>query len=327
MISASVAVEGGHGVSQRAGGTMTFVEPFLLSNKASPEFLRPLPKPAPLVAPRYNGSVQPLNGCRAPPARKFPLQPDTGAVNLVSKEEEDCPYRGLYPPTPSYHYPGGPYGALYPGHYTPLLPPYSPLQPPCSPPVKPGQSLLRPGKEGSLKHRILARPPEIPKRRSVALQNTNFTKGSLIQLASGELRRVEDMRTEDFVSSAEKSPALRLDPSTVVRIQEGSGGTARLTLSYGEHNTQVEFESALEHPFFVINQGWASCYPERTLQCYGLRCHRLQVGDVCVSLTPRTKSTKRAGNPRKRRWSAPDQFCNEDDEMPPASVSMKRKKD
>jgi hypothetical protein len=47
------------------------------------------------------------------------------------------------------------------------------------------------------------------------------------------------MRTEDFVSSAEKSPALRLDPSTVVRIQEGSGGTARLTLSYGEHNTQV----------------------------------------------------------------------------------------
>jgi hypothetical protein len=47
------------------------------------------------------------------------------------------------------------------------------------------------------------------------------------------------MRTEDFVSSAEKSPALRLDPSTVVRIQEGAGGTARLTLSYGEHNTQV----------------------------------------------------------------------------------------
>lgn len=239
MISASVVVEGGHGVAQGAGGTMTFVEPFLLSNKTSPEFLRPLPKPAPLVAPRYNGSVQPLNGCRVPAARKFPPQPDTGAVNLVNKEEEDCPYRGLYPPTPSYHYPGGPYGALYPGHYTPLLPPYSPLQPSCSPPVKPGQSLLRPGKEGSLKHRILARPPETPKRRSVAPHNTNFTKGSLIQLASGELRRVEDMRTEDFVSSAEKSPALRLDPSTVVRIQEGSGGTARLTLSYGEHNTQV----------------------------------------------------------------------------------------
>ena len=239
MISASVVLEGGTGVAPGGGGAMTFVEPFLLSNKSSPpEFVRPLPKPAPLVSPRYNGSVQPPNGCRVPPARKFP-QPDTGAVNLVSKEEEDCPYRGLYSPLPSYHYPGGPYGALYPGHYTPLLPPYSPLQPSCGPPVKPGQSLLRSGKEGSLKHRILARPPEPPKRRAVAPHNTNFTKGSLIQLANGELRRVEDMRTEDFVSSAEKSPALRLDPSTVVRIQEGAGGTARLTLSYGEHNTQV----------------------------------------------------------------------------------------
>jgi hypothetical protein len=88
---------------------------------------------------------------------------------------------------------------------------------------------------------------------------------------------------------------------------------------------QVEFESALEHPFFVFDQGWASCYPERTLQCYGLKCHRLQVGDVCICLTPRTKSTKKAENSRKRRWSAPDQFCNDDEEE--ASASMKRTKD
>jgi hypothetical protein len=89
---------------------------------------------------------------------------------------------------------------------------------------------------------------------------------------------------------------------------------------------QVEFESTLEHPFFVFDQGWASCYPERTLQCYGLKCHQLQVGDVCISLTPRTNSNKRAENPRKRRWSAPDQFCNDDEDVLPASVSMKGKK-
>lgn len=88
---------------------------------------------------------------------------------------------------------------------------------------------------------------------------------------------------------------------------------------------QVEFESALEHPFFVFDQGWASCYPERTLHCYGLKCHRLQVGDVCICLTPRTKSTKKAENSRKRRWSAPDQFCNDDEEE--ASASIKRAKD
>jgi hypothetical protein len=49
------------------------------------------------------------------------------------------------------------------------------------------------------------------------------------------------MRTEDFVSSAERSPALRLDPSTVVRIDtsHASKGYNLLTLSYGEHRTQV----------------------------------------------------------------------------------------
>lgn len=43
----------------------------------------------------------------------------------------------------------------------------------------------------------------------------------------------------------------------------------------------------MEHPFFVYGQGWASCAPDRTLLVYGLKVHRLQVGDVLISLTPR----------------------------------------
>ncbi|XP_068918206.1 uncharacterized protein Atx-1 [Tenebrio molitor] len=175
------------------------------------------------------------------------------------------------------------------------------------------------GKEGSLKHRILTRPEdggrniapldlqkpaETPRKRlnatmspprspkkAVNNNNTvlsNFTKGSLIQLASGELRKIEDMRTEDFVSSAENSPELRLAESTVVRIEENPAtGTATITLSYNQRRTQVEVESTMEHPFFVFGQGWASCCPERTQQCYRLKVHRLQVGDILISLTPR----------------------------------------
>lgn len=41
----------------------------------------------------------------------------------------------------------------------------------------------------------------------------------------------------------------------------------------------------------MFGQGWASCNPERTLQCYGLKVHRLQVGDILVSLTPREPTT------------------------------------
>lgn len=134
------------------------------------------------------------------------------------------------------------------------------------------------GKEGSLKHRILTRPGDIiqqsrvpldlqkgiettklsdstkkrltatvsPPRSPAKAGNNNvvpvgnFTKGSLIQLANGELRRVEDMRTEDFVHSAERSPELRLADSTVVRIEENPiVGTSTITLSYNQRRTQV----------------------------------------------------------------------------------------
>ncbi|KAF5304007.1 hypothetical protein FQA39_LY01792 [Lamprigera yunnana] len=187
---------------------------------------------------------------------------------------------------------------------------------------KPSPSFKVPsGKEGSLKHRILTRPgdgiqhtrhhtleaPKLsettrkrltatvsPPRSPAKTGNNNvvplgnFIKGALIQLANGELRRVEDMRTEDFVNSAERSPELRLADSTVVRIEENPiTGTGTVTLSYNQRRTQVEFESTLEHPFFVYGQGWTSCAPDRTLQIYGLKVHQLQVGDIVISLTPR----------------------------------------
>ncbi|KAF5305608.1 hypothetical protein FQR65_LT07688 [Abscondita terminalis] len=195
---------------------------------------------------------------------------------------------------------------------------------------KPSPSFKVPsGKEGSLKHRILTRPGDnvhhvrhsldaqkdgsklsestrkrltatvsSPPRSPAKTGNNNvvpvstFTKGSLIQLANGELRAVEDMRTEDFVNSAERSPELRLADSTVVRIEENPiTGTGTVTLSYNQRRTQVEFEASLEHPFFVYGQGWASCAPDRTLQIYGLKVHRLQVGDILISLTPRETTT------------------------------------
>lgn len=44
-------------------------------------------------------------------------------------------------------------------------------------------------------------------------------------------------------------------------------------------------EATVEHPFFVFGQGWSSCEPTWTLKRYGLECHKLSVGDVCISLT------------------------------------------
>lgn len=295
MISSGLVVEGAHGLGSLhfPSSHMNF-EPFLKGGGSMPpvpEFLRPLPKPAPLV-PRYNGG-------QSRPVSLVQHKEDQTPVSLSS--DDICFPPSIYnsklfpPPPPALplaHYPGlqGPYGALYPGHYTPYRdrslhpgnssqnpnsrpnPPLSPLEaypgpqsPQYSPPAhikqSPSHNIQRDkkfkvpsGKEGSLKHRILTRPADAKKKKlptitevqSPLANNNNsstpgFNKGSLIQLSSGELRKVEDMRTEDFVSSAEKSAALRLNPSTVVRIDTSTAnkGYNLLTLSYGENRTQV----------------------------------------------------------------------------------------
>lgn len=48
---------------------------------------------------------------------------------------------------------------------------------------------------------------------------------------------------------------------------------------------QVTVEATVEHPFFVFGRGWSSCEPKWTMKRYGLECHKLAVGDICVSLT------------------------------------------
>ncbi|KAK6294552.1 hypothetical protein J4Q44_G00353820 [Coregonus suidteri] len=116
---------------------------------------------------------------------------------------------------------------------------------------------------------------------------SHFMKGAIIQLATGELKRVEDLQTQDFVRSAEVSGGLKIDSSMVVdiRASQQRPGLVALHFTVGEQQSKVTIDVPPEHPFFVFGQGWSSCSPERTAQLYGLACHLLQVGDVCVSIT------------------------------------------
>ena len=68
----------------------------------------------------------------------------------------------------------------------------------------------------------------------------HFMRGSVIQLANGQLKRVEELRTDDFISSADVSADLKIDSSTVVRIEENAArGTAILGFSVGNQRIQV----------------------------------------------------------------------------------------
>uniref|UniRef100_A0A3P8SW28 Ataxin 1 like n=1 Tax=Amphiprion percula TaxID=161767 RepID=A0A3P8SW28_AMPPE len=116
---------------------------------------------------------------------------------------------------------------------------------------------------------------------------SHFMKGAIIQLATGELKRVEDLQTQDFVRSAEVSGGLKIDSSLVmdIRPSQQRPGLVSLHFTVGEQQSKVTIDVPPEHPFFVFGQGWSSCSPERTAQLYGLTCHHLQVGDMCVSIT------------------------------------------
>lgn len=51
---------------------------------------------------------------------------------------------------------------------------------------------------------------------------------------------------------------------------------------------QVDIDVNVEHPFFVYGKGWSSFNPDGTQQKFGLKCQKLQVGDICISLKPRS---------------------------------------
>lgn len=95
-------------------------------------------------------------------------------------------------------------------------------------PVPPG--LVAPSAPSAPSNTVV--PPSLP---------PYFIKGSIIQLADGELKRVEDLKTEDFIQSAEISSELKIDSSTVERIEAShiSPNFAVVQFSVGEHRAQV----------------------------------------------------------------------------------------
>ncbi|XP_071401051.1 genetic suppressor element 1 [Centroberyx affinis] len=122
----------------------------------------------------------------------------------------------------------------------------------------------------------------------------HFTKGSLIELASGRLKRVEELRTEDFLRSADTSPEFHLSTCTVLLIAPSNAqGFSHLQVHLTDRNTQELLKVLVEYPFFVRDRGWSSCCPQRTTQLYGLPCRQLAEGDVCLALTPTPAPTHR----------------------------------
>ncbi|XP_027871418.1 genetic suppressor element 1 [Xiphophorus couchianus] len=174
--------------------------------------------------------------------------------------------------------------------------------------------------------------PSNPQTSSPALRPSppallpHFTKGSLIELASGRLKRVEELRTEDFLRSADTSPEFHLSTCTVLVISPSSTqGFSHLQVHLTDRNSQELLQVLVEYPFFVQDLGWSSCSPQRTTQLYGLPCRQLSEGDVCLALTPMPTQTQRTPSRTSSRAHrtqllprAPaDSSSSQREEMPP----------
>ncbi|XP_065340158.1 uncharacterized protein Atx-1 [Cloeon dipterum] len=150
-----------------------------------------------------------------------------------------------------------------------------------------------------------------------------FARGTLIVMPHKKVK-VEDLRTEDFVTAAQVNPKVSLNPSTVVRIVQ-QGAHAVLHLRLGPDQKTTEMAVVLEHPLFVNGKGWASVRPDLSESLYNLPVEQLRENDTCIFMTLRSEESKSSV---KRRWSAPavngittdkDQDCPQ----PPPARRMK----
>lgn len=83
--------------------------------------------------------------------------------------------------------------------------------------------------------RSSASPPPAPQCLPI-----HFLAGSLIQLSTGDLKRVEELSTEDFTRSADFSPDVRIDHSTVIGLDPNpETGIVTLSFSVGINRIQV----------------------------------------------------------------------------------------
>jgi len=79
----------------------------------------------------------------------------------------------------------------------------------------------------------------------------HFTKGSIIHLATGELKRIEDLSTDDFRRSADMSKDLCIDTSVVRGITPvAERGTVMLEFSVGQ--SQVQASCLLYISYIII---------------------------------------------------------------------------
>ena len=150
-----------------------------------------------------------------------------------------------------------------------------------------------------------------------------FLNDDLVMVGSGEVKKMEDVNTADFIKASFENNVYCVALGEVIDIE----------ILIANHDAKIIVKQAkqedgllvcpVDKPFFVFCKGWASLFPLLTKQNYGLACKMLSKGDTimvaitkkkCISF-PMKDKIKRQGKKRKHE--------NYKDEQP-IDLSLKR---
>ena len=126
----------------------------------------------------------------------------------------------------------------------------------------------------------------------------NFIKGLVVtpwvQSTPTNLKKVQDLSTEDFIKASNNSPDTYADLAKLVQIiVESETNSAKLIFTIQHVEANVTLVCDDDHPFYVFCSGWSSLSPLLTKVKYSLSCKTLTVGDFCLVLRRRCEKTSK----------------------------------
>lgn len=133
-----------------------------------------------------------------------------------------------------------------------------------------------------------------------------FRKGSMVTMADGSQKKIEDVHTGDRVVSA-KAETPHLIFSSVVTQVDSIPHKALIEL-YLEDGRLVQ--STADHPYLIRNKGWCSMQPEESSTRYEIPVRQLENGDHCLvldngELKPLRITSIRKLNGEEMTWNLP----------------------
>lgn len=121
-----------------------------------------------------------------------------------------------------------------------------------------------------------------------------FHHDTLVNLDSGETKNIQQLTTNDFLTSAKQSQQYS---SLLARIDyigsiDQSTGKVELRFYIDDIEKTTSYYVLQEMPFFVQQYScWSSVSPEYTHRLCGLKCRQLECGDKIIAVTEQRKSS------------------------------------